>query len=91
MASVIQSNFAPAEVKETGARDVCQSAADRVLAFVAMGGAVGGAVAGASLAGDGTGFLAVLGGTLGTMLGSGLATGACCMFSRLLGAGGAAE
>jgi hypothetical protein len=83
MASVIQSNFAPAEVTQTGASDVCQSVADRVLAFAAMGGAVSGAIVGSSVAGDSYGFLAVLCGTLGTMLGSGIATGGCCLLARL--------
>ena len=57
--------------------------ADRVLPFAAMLGAVGGAVGGTALGfGTGTAF-PVLFGTLGTMLGSGLAGGGWCLLARV--------
>jgi len=60
-----------------------ESLADRVLAFAAMAGAVGGAIGGAALGMEaGTAFPLVCG-TLGTMLGSGLAAGGWCLLIRL--------
>jgi hypothetical protein len=58
------------------------SLGERVLPLAAMGGAVSGAVGGAAWLAD-AGFLTVVCGTVGTMLGSGLATGAGLLVARL--------
>lgn len=60
-----------------------ESLADRLLTFVAMGGAVAGAVAGAGVGAEiGSAFPVACGG-LGTMLGSGFAAGMWCLFADL--------
>lgn len=57
--------------------------ADQVMPFVAMAGAVSGAIAGAVLGAEADSAFPVLCGALGTMLGSGLAAGAWCLFTDL--------
>jgi hypothetical protein len=60
-----------------------ESLTDRVLSFVAMAGAVVGAVAGSALGAEAGTAFPVACGTLGTMLGSGIAAGVCCILARL--------
>jgi hypothetical protein len=71
--------FSPTE----GTRECDESLADRVLSLVAMVGAVSGAVGGTVLGVEADIAFPVACGTLGTMLGGGLAAGGWCLLDRL--------
>jgi hypothetical protein len=68
-------------VKVSSARG--ESLAERVLSLVAVGGAVGGAIAGTALGAEADGAFPAVYGALGTMLGSGVATGTWCLITDL--------
>lgn len=79
-----RSDFAPVTSSEAQPKSACcESRADELLSFAAIGGAVGGGVAGMILgAAMGTEY-PMLWGTAGTMLGSALAAAGWYVFARL--------